>query len=669
MYTCSVFSLKCEAMLRSPLTLKQQAILYTVCNLELFQPEVLKALPVKVRKQLFVNLPVVDICHLEDLGVADDMTESDAVYWEEVASQRIPRHHGYEVERNIMFDSHIGDWKAYYFAVTLHILFDHIKPEDYRSHYELILHLLVGVTTPVDVYSWTNLRFSYFAPITNDRPLIPHRSLRYLSTCKSDLHFFRFFLDTCKYEPRFIYVICDLFRQSEIYKKHATDLLTKYFGKVEKMVFAFDYDEESDTFKSVTKNKDLDLPYDVPALMLKAVLATENPSLNSIEFRDIDGKMLGETLRRAGPLFYAAYSSLSNISTKHIPYCSLRDLVVSLRGSKGVTNDVLQKLSAVVQCQTQLEKISLNHLVSNAQVTSDRYLLFLSSLSPVLKQSQFQKGLIKSMHVPVAGAMSVIEAYLSSPCHSIQKLTFDDTTITGEIPGGEVAKKISMNKESTMYKSLEFYSCELPANFFKWLFDHPQIWLKRLALLNCKLPNSSRDYYNSKPEDILHLAAIRPSIRIANIDLGHLEFIHHRYSRSDFERILSSPYLEHLSIRGSKLGYHGLIPDVTAGVKSQSKVGTLKSISLIGNQLGDIPEGEVQDLLDALFSLPHIEQMEINLSHNDFARYHYTMIHDTWKAMCGGKRLQHFACSGTGFPRKTPFAEAFDEIAIKCYHW
>ena len=655
-------------MLRSPLTLKQQSILYTVCNLEHYHHKIIRALPIKVRKQLFINLPVVDICSLEDLGVTDDMTETDNDYWEEVASQRIPRHHGYEVERNIMFDSHTDDWKAYYFAVTLHVLFDHIKPEDYRSHYELILHLLVGVTTPVDVYSWNNLCFSYFAPITGDRPLIPNRSLHYLTTRKSDMHFFSFVLDTCKYEPRFIYVICDLFRQSEIYKKHATSLLTKYFGKVEKIVFAFDYNEDSDAFNSLSGNKDIDLSYDIPALMLKAVLATENPALNSVEFRDMDGKMLGEILRRSGPLFYAAYSSLSNIDSKYIPYRRLQELVISLRGSKGVTSDVLQKLSTITQCQTKLKKVSLYRLVSSMQVNSERYLVFLSTLSPALKKSQFEKCLIKSMHIPVAGVMRLIESYLLSPAQSTQKLTFDNATIVGDVPG-ENSKKVPINDKSTTHKTLEFYGTDIPANFFKWLFTHSHLWLKRLAISNCKLPNSSHDYYNSKPEDILHLAAAHPSIRIANIDLGHLEFVHHRHSSSDFEKLLSNPYLEHLSICGGKLGHHGLIPDVIAGVKCQSAVKTLKSIALIGNQLGDIPDKEVQDLLDALFSLPQIEELEINLSHNDFAKYHYTMIYETWKAQCGGKQLKHFSCSGKAFPRNTPFATAFDEIAIKCYHW
>ena len=653
-------------MKQSPLKLKQQSILYIVCNLENFHPGIIKTLPVKVRQQIFINLPVIDICHLEELGVTDGMTNTE--YWEEVASQRIPRQYGYEVERNILFDSHVDDWKAYYFGITLHVLFDHIKPKEYRSHYELILHLLVGVMSPVNVYSWANLRFSYFAPITNDRPLIPNRCLQYLATRKSDLHFFTFIFDTCKYEPRFVYVLCDLFRQSEIYNKHATELLTRYFGQVQKIMFAFDFDEATKCFKSITKNEDIDLSYDIPALMFKAVLATENPILQSIEFRDMDGKMLGEILRRTGPLFYAAYTSLSNVASKHIPYCGIKEFVVAIRGSKGVPDDVLQKLSTVLKPQKKLEKLSFQNMISSSQVKSERYLSFLSTVSPALKQAEFKSFSIKSMHIPLVGVMELIEAYLGSSSETPQKLTFDDATIVGEVPKN-TQKSVAISEKSTLCKNLEFFSCDFPANFFTWLFDHSIIWLSRLAISNCKLPNSSTDYYNSKPEDILHLIAVHSNVRIANIDLGHLEFVHHRSSRTDFEAILSNPHLEQLSIRGSKLGHHGLIPDITAGIKRQSNIKTLKSISLIGNQLGDIPDDELQELLDALFSLPHIETMEINLSHNDFVKSHYTMIYDTWKAQSGGKQVRYLSCSGINFPRKTPFAKMFDQIAVKCYHW
>ena len=651
----------------SPLSLKQQSILYIVCNLENFHPEILKALPIKVRQKIFINLPVIDICHLEELGVTDGMKSTD--YWEEVATQRIPRQYGYEVERNILFDSHVEDWKAYYFGVTLHVLFDHIKPREYRSHYELILHLLVGIMSPVDVYSWANLSFSYFAPITNDRPLIPNRCLRYLTTRKSDLHFFTFIFDTCKYEPRFVYVLCDLFRQSEIYNKHATELLTKYFSRVQKIMFAFDFDENTKSFKSISKNEDIDLSYDIPALMFKAILATENPILQSVEFRDMNGKMLGEILRRTGPLFYAAYKSLSNISSKHIPYCGIKELVVAIQGSKGVQDDVLQKLSTVLKPQNKLEKLSFQNMISSSQVKSDRYLSFLSTVSPSLKKAEFQSFMIKSMHIPLVGVMELIEAFISSSGETPQKMTFNDATVVGEVPKNTQMSNLAISEKSTLCKNLEFYSCDMPANFFTWLFNHSTIWLKRLAISNCKLPISSNEYYNSKPEDILHLIAIHSNVRITHIDLQHIEFVHHRSSRTDLKAILSNPHLEQLSIRGCKLGHHGLIPDLSAGIKSISSMKTLKSLSLIGNQLGDIPDDELQELLDALFSLPHIEMMEINLSHNDFVKSHYTMIYDAWKAQSGGMQVRHFSCSGTNFPRKTPFAKLFDQIAVKCYHW
>ena len=656
-------------MAYNPLSLTKQAILYIICNLEHFDPQRIKDLPLTLRRKVFVNLPVIDICHLEDLGVADGLAETEGGFWDEVSTQRVPRHHGYEVERNVMFESPTDDWKAYYFAIMLHVLFDHVKPSNYRSHYELVLHLLLGVPDPVDVFSWSGLHFSYFAPITSDRPLIPNRHLRYLTTRKSDIHFLTFILDTCKYDPKFIYIVCDLFGESEIYQKHATDLLTKHFGKVEKLVFAFDYDDELETFKCYSKSKNVDLPYDVPVLILKAVLASENPVLEIIEFRDIDGHMLGETLRRAGPLFYAAYSSLSNIASKHIPYCCLKEFALSLQGKKVISTDVLQKLSTIVKNQLKLEKVSLHSIVTNSVDLSDRYRLFLSSFSPVLKLSHFKQCTICSMHIPIAGACTLIEAFLSSCGQQPQALTFDRTTIVGEPTENEAPRKLSMDENSTMYKALEFFSCEFPHNFFKWLFEHPYIWLKKLAISNCSLPTSERDFYGSKHENVLHLAAVHPSFRVTSLEIAKLELIHYRHSASDFEKLLSNPSLEHFSIRAGKLGHHGLMLDITAGVKKQTELGTLKNLSLIGNQMGDVPDSELQMFLNAVFSLPQIEKMEVNLSHNDFEEYHFTMMYDTWTTFSGGKRFKYFSCSGSSFPRGKPMENTFDQIAVKCYHW
>ena len=165
------------------ISLKNQALLYVICNLEHFPPKVLEVLPSDVRHELLSNLPAVDICQLEETGVAADITPNSL--WDEICMSRIPRRCE-DVERNIMYEVYTDDWKAYYFGIITHVLLDHIKPEDYRSHYELVLHLLFGVQDCLSIYDWSSYRFSYFPLTTNNRPLIPNRHLQLILDSFSD---------------------------------------------------------------------------------------------------------------------------------------------------------------------------------------------------------------------------------------------------------------------------------------------------------------------------------------------------------------------------------------------------------------------------------------------------------------------------------------------------
>jgi len=146
-----------------PLTLVNHVLLFIICNLEWISVKALKLLPSKLRHQLLLNLPVLDVCRLEEHDFDED---SDGV-WDELSAIRIPHIGGYEIERNMMYDSSFDDWKAYYFGIVTHALLGRIKPASYRTHYELVLHLLLGVPDCLNITDWSEFRFSYFAPIVN----------------------------------------------------------------------------------------------------------------------------------------------------------------------------------------------------------------------------------------------------------------------------------------------------------------------------------------------------------------------------------------------------------------------------------------------------------------------------------------------------------------------
>ena len=643
------------------ISLKNQALLYVICNLEHFPPKVLEVLPSDVRHELLSNLPAIDICQLEETGVAADITPNSL--WDEICMSRIPRRCE-DVERNIMYEVYTDDWKAYYFGIITHVLLDHIKPEDYRSHYELVLHLLFGVQDCLNIFDWSSYRFSYFPPITNNRPLIPNRHLRYLTARRSDVHFLNLIMEISSYRPKFFYIVCELFAESEVYEKHASELLARYLCSAEKVVFSTDLADKAGV------NPDKTPPYDIASLVLKAVLSNDPPALKGLEFREFGPEMLDQTLKVAGPLFYAAYSSLSSKANKHIPYRGLHELVVDLNSTQGVSGEVLQKLSTIIKGQTKLEKVMLNQLVVDKAQLSDRYLKFLSSLSPFIKKPHFNSLNIKRMVLAVEGVQNVTDAFLSSPALHRQRLCFERSSIIGEPSEDEPARKLSMHPQSTEFKSLEFYSCDLPANFFNWFFGHPQIWLRKLELANCKFQESIRTPYSGRPENVIHLAAMLQDLKIQYFEMNNVKPPHCRTSADDFKALLSNPNLKSFSLRSANVGHHGLLLDLTAGLMKQKDVGSLESFSVVNNELGDLPNGELQQFFDALFSIPSIETCDLNLSHNDFLLEHYYMMYETWKSKSDGKRFKTFSCVGRSFPKEdTELPKKLDEMAVKCYHW
>ena len=73
--------------MESPLSLEKQCLVYIITNLDNIPPEYLALLPTRLRCQLLVNLPAVDICRLEKTEVVRGIDMCDDV-WMNVDFQR-----------------------------------------------------------------------------------------------------------------------------------------------------------------------------------------------------------------------------------------------------------------------------------------------------------------------------------------------------------------------------------------------------------------------------------------------------------------------------------------------------------------------------------------------------------------------------------------------------
>ncbi len=654
-----------------PLSLKKQAVLYIVCNLERYHCEILKVLPEELRSLVIVNLPPIDICRLEALGV--EWGKDPYREWDELATYKINCLSNYEVERNILYQAYYEDWRAYYFVIVFHALFNRIKPSKYRSHYEFVLHLLLGTCECVGVKDWSKYRFSYFAPIVKDRPLIPNRHLKYLATKRSEASFVKFFLDECPYRPRFLWIVCDLFGESEVYKKHSltSELLSKLFCKVERVMFTFDYDTQLGTFRSHRDGREKSMPYDVPSLILKMILADEFPILTGMEFRQINLEMMEETLKIAAPLFYAPVGSIAN---KNIPYRGLKEIYVQISGPATCPGgELLQKLGTVIKNQKELEKLSLVNFISNKAHLNEKVDRFFSSVASSFASRYSLKDLsLRQMLVSVESAQDLIDAYLASPSIHRQILHFETVTIVGQLPKTPYSKSFTPHKDAVKFKALEVFHGEIPFNFFKWFFGHPIVELRRLELCNCKLIEAVPERYRESEgvENILHVMAMSRQLHIEQLDISRLDFLHRRTTAEDFEKVFSEPHLKSVSFRTCNIGHHGVLRDITKALRPQIELGTLRGMSIVSNDLGDIPDEELQEFLEVMFSMPHIEEMDLSISHNGLEMKHFHILYDTWKLKTGGRKLRLMTCIGGDHPGQEAreMGKKLDEMAERCYH-
>ena len=651
-----------------PLTLRQQSLLYIICNLEKFSLDELRKLSSNVRYDLLYNLPVVDASRLQDAGLCEGV--NGKLLWDELVYTRITDRNCQEIERNLLYESNLCNTRrGFYFALMLHILFDHINPKNrgYRSHYEFVLYLLFGVRGCLDISDWSEYNFTYFVPTVKDRPLVFNRHLKHLTTPRSDIAFLKLFLELFKYRPSFFFVVSDLFGESDVYKKHEISLLTPLLSQVELVAFC---SNATGRFGSSPTGKDF--PYDVPVLILKAILANDPPAVKRIQFRDFNGPTLDQSLKAAAPLFYAAYHSLSSKASKHIPYRSLEQLLFDVDSTKDPCSDeVFQKIATIINAQAKLTSLSVSNVAQGAGKYSDRFHKFVGSINAFVKKEQATQITMKQMNFQTKSIQQIIDSYLSCPSKQSSCLRFESCTFTGS-PSFESTRKIPMHESNLEFKDLEFHCCKLPRNFFAWVFSISRLWLHKLSVSQCTLEDRYELAFN-RPEDLLALAAACDDLRVTILELTAVVLYHRRHSAEHFETLLSNSSLKHLSLHNCRIGPHGVITDLTAGLQKQCSLGTLQVLSLQCNVLGDVPTEEFQSLFNTLFSHANLANFEINIGHNEFKEEHYGIIYKAWQENSRGQPVKHFTCLDRNFPKGTDHVtdvgKCIESIASKCYFW
>ena len=141
-----------HGILRFPAPLRLQSLLFIIGHLDQYRNETLAFLPPRTRRELLLNLPVIDVCRLEGSGVTEGIDMEEV--WKTLYYNRLPTHQdtfeGYlttvdEIEETGANPS----WKDCYFSTVFHTRMGRPYDADCSCSYSVHLKqdLLYGMYT------------------------------------------------------------------------------------------------------------------------------------------------------------------------------------------------------------------------------------------------------------------------------------------------------------------------------------------------------------------------------------------------------------------------------------------------------------------------------------------------------------------------------------------
>lgn len=72
----------------------------------------------------------------------------------------------------------------------------------------------------------------------------------------------------------------------------------------------------------------------------------------------------------------------------------------------------------------------------------------------------------------------------------------------------------------------------------------------------------------------------------------------------------------------------------------------VKELNLTVNCLGRMKTTLLKKVFDALFELPQLETLSLDLSDNQLTPHHFSLMYASWKNKSSDKKLKHFAFGG-----------------------
>jgi len=650
------------AAFRGKQTLQTMCLFKLVNELENYTPDaIFTQLPPTLRRMLLLNLPALDIIRLESTSVARGINMN--IVWEKVCKQKLC--HPVMLNSDYRFDlgclHYMGSWKEHYLAIVTSIILNVFKGEHE-------LHCARGALNLLFCYvNFLTLAKSIPGLVSINYPelllIVPHRYTELQEMLDTPSTLASFLMKECHYRPKLVYVSCSLFFYSPFWKERdsceVSSTFREFLGDTRQIVFSTD----SEVVKRLDPDDEQDF-YEmeqfhlVSRYVMEMILSSNSPQLESVLIDNNCSVVLAARIIRiicdllcefnheslSEPLPFHTSIPPENL-LRNVPYKYLKGINFSTNTSdprEQLDGYTAARLASAVESQINLETVQLSGWPCDKHFTDtdwydgeQKFTHLLSVCASLFKQPQFQRLELEVTSVSFSSLQGILHLFFTAISSYHQTLKLNSITIFQQnmMPGTHVVP----GHNTRLLKSLHLSNMELTPSQETLIFSYPLLQLESLTLINMTSVLSSKSLGRDAT-----LLQVSGTSNLRRLVLKDVCFDHQASPRSVISLLLQSPNLTHLELEHCDIDPSGLVTSLSREIPNYSDLRVLKFAQ---NQLGKQTEQDIRQLCKAIFSLPHASNLKLDVSANDMDMHHFTILLDTWKQHCSGKKLNELVVS------------------------
>lgn len=548
------------------LSLQKTVCLNLIVNLKHYSPDVLCLLPVKIREEILVNLPVHEMWWLEQSKFVEGL-DMKAV-WGTITHERMPVALMEKLTTSPI-SKRSRTLRERYMEIVGFIIINKICDRAAAvNHYQLALDLIFSVHHCLGISNWRwflamnphwRRHFHSFPPPRNHIIVPTYFFGRYYGNGQgvSDVQLMSLLLDGCCYSPTQMNVFAPSFLTTPIWVEikypSVLERFRRFISNAESLWFS-----SSGTSEHQPDCNTVRYFPEMLSLIVTEMIATGSAGSFRHLYLQAPNITALSHLVNSVAYFFAVLTNYENIRTNNCtPYKHLKELtLIHDEQAHHTSIDIIsldclfRNLGDIIYHQPNLEELTLGGV--NLAYLTQSLRAFLASLVHHINRPNSNTLSINTCNIMLHCFQVIIESFLVVNTYKTQLLHFskvvlDRTTIP--VQSELYTRIVTMSESGYDFKHFKFSHMYLPNLIVYWLLHRAhQFRLHTLELHDIRAdPGCSL---------LTHIAK-HPNLRARKILLSKIDIPHCYITVEDFQILLIKPDLEILSITECNIGETG----------------------------------------------------------------------------------------------------------------